>query len=85
MEFKENKNYIITSCAIIFILMIFFSAINSRDKTISKFESEIQYLEDRIEMLENELGEIKNIAEKAKETSENNDSRISDLEDEIEY
>jgi hypothetical protein len=36
-------------------------------------------------MLENELGEIKGIAEEAKETSENNDYRISDLEDEINY
>lgn len=85
MEFNENKNYIITACAIIFIFIMFFSAINSRDKTISNLEAEIQDLEYRIDMLENELGEIKGIAEEAKETSENNDYRISDLEDEINY
>lgn len=78
MSFQENKNIIITVCAIIFISLIFYSEINSQDEIISNLESNIQELEDRIQEIEYTVDETKELAKE-------NDYRISEIEDKLNY
>lgn len=78
MSFQENKNNIITVCVIVFISLIFYSIIDTKDKEISNLESQIQELEYKIE-------DIEYTANGAKELAEENESRISDIENELDY